>query len=198
MIIGLTGKARSGKDTIGGHLVDRYGFIKVSLAEPIKRVVQDVFCLTDLQTYDEIEREKAIERWPDWTPRKLFQFVGTESFRELIDPQIWVKSLWFRVQDELKSNPDAHFVVTDLRFPDELDYLKDVTGTDIVFKTIKVTRPNCDGNVGISGHATESHDLITDFTIANDSDIAALHSKVLAIVGNITVEWVESIINENS
>jgi|TARA_R110000822_G_scaffold1158_2_gene5201 hypothetical protein len=188
MIIGITGKARSGKDTIGDHLEESLGFTKVSLAEPIKRVVKDVFQLTDFQTYDEVEREKPLEHWPDWTPRKLFQFVGTESFRELIDPQIWIKSLWVRIQNDLKDDPNTHFVITDLRFPDELDFLTKNVKSETVFKTIKVTRPNCDGNVGIQGHATESHNLETDFVIVNDSDIIALYTETQYIVGKIISE----------
>ena len=45
MIIGLTGNppAGSGKDTVADYLVKEYGFCKVALADPLKRICADVF-----------------------------------------------------------------------------------------------------------------------------------------------------------
>ena len=36
MIIGLTGYARSGKDTVAQILVDKFGFTRVAFADPIR------------------------------------------------------------------------------------------------------------------------------------------------------------------
>ena len=45
MLIGVCGKAGSGKDTIADYLVKKYNFKKIALADPIKRMVEDVFVL---------------------------------------------------------------------------------------------------------------------------------------------------------
>ena len=91
-----------------------------------------------------MKREQELPDWEGWSVRKLLQFIGTELFRTNIAPDIWVKSLWLRV----KSNPDKNYVVTDVRFPNELNYLRDNGGEDFV--SFKVTREGCDGVVGLS------------------------------------------------
>ena len=47
MLVGITGKAGSGKDTVGDYLVKSHGFKKIALADPIKRLVKDVFVLDE-------------------------------------------------------------------------------------------------------------------------------------------------------
>ena len=42
MLVGICGKAGAGKDTVGDYLIDKYGFKKIALADPIKRLVKDV------------------------------------------------------------------------------------------------------------------------------------------------------------
>jgi hypothetical protein len=118
MLIGICGKAGAGKDTIGDYLVKKYNFKKIALADPIKRIVKDVFVLDDHTVYDRVEREKELENWKGWSVRKLLQFIGTELFRNNIDDSVWVKSLWYRI----KNDADNNYVVTDIRFPNELKY----------------------------------------------------------------------------
>lgn len=42
-VIGITGKARSGKDTVANLLIEKCGFIRYSFAAPIKDSVQEMF-----------------------------------------------------------------------------------------------------------------------------------------------------------
>lgn len=42
-IIGLTGEAGSGKDTIADYLVSHHDFRKISFAEPLRRGLQAMF-----------------------------------------------------------------------------------------------------------------------------------------------------------
>ncbi len=173
MLVGICGKAGSGKDTIGDFLAEKYNFKKIALADPIKRLVKDVFALDDYTVYDRVAREQELERWKGWTVRKLLQYIGTELFRENIDGAIWVKSLWYKIQDDKTNN----YVVTDLRFPNEIQYFKD-NAKDGEFVTIKVVRPGYNGSVGLSGHASEAYDLPGDFEIFNDGSREDLYNKV--------------------
>ena len=173
MLIGVSGKAGSGKDTIGDYLVKEYAFKKIALADPIKRLVKDVFALDDHAVYDRVAREQSLQRWPKWSVRTLLQFIGTELFREKIDDSVWVKSLWYKIQDDKANN----YVCPDIRFPNELNYFME-NAKDGEFFSFKVTRPGYDGNVGLKGHASEAHDLEGDFQIINNGTYETLYNKV--------------------
>jgi hypothetical protein len=173
MLVGICGKAGSGKDTIGDYLVETHGFKKIALADPIKRLVKDVFALDDHTVYDRVAREQELDRWEGWTVRKLLQYVGTELFRENIDDAVWVKSLWYKIQDD----KDNNYVVTDVRFPNELQYFKD-NAEEGEFLAIKVTRPGFEGAVGLAGHASEAYDLEGDIEINNDGTMEDLYNRV--------------------
>jgi len=177
MLIGVCGKAGSGKDTIGDYLVEKYGFKKIALADPIKRLVKDIFALDDHTVYDRDAREKNLERWEGWSVRRLLQYIGTELFRENIDDAIWVKSLWYKIQDDKSCN----YVVTDVRFPNELNYLNE-NSEEGEFLSIKVERPGYNGDVGLKGHASEAYDLEGDVKIVNNGTMEDVYSKVDEIV----------------
>jgi hypothetical protein len=181
MLTGICGKAGSGKDTIGDHLIKEYNFERIALADPIKRLVKDVFVLDDHTVYDRVAREQPLPDWEGWSVRKLLQFVGTELFRENIDPAIWVKSLWFRV----RSNPDKNYVVTDIRFPNELEFFQQ-NGKDN-FVSIKVVRDGHEGNVGLSGHESEKYDLEAQHTFQNDQEIADLYGDVDSLMRELAI-----------
>lgn len=193
MLICICGKAGAGKDTIGDYLVNKYAFKKIALADPIKRLVKDVFVLDDNTVYDRIAREKPLSNWPQWSVRKLLQYIGTELFREKIDDAIWVKSLWYRIQKDKTNN----YVVTDVRFPNELKFFKEEAEKKDLL-SIKVIRKGCDGNVGLQSnkvkkfllkivgkdhrHASEKYDLQTDVIIKNDGTIKDLYNEIDVLV----------------
>lgn len=175
MIIGVTGKANSGKDTIADYLVNKYNFKKIALADPIKRMVKDVFVLDDNIVYDRGKREQPLPQWNNWSVRKLLQTIGTELFRKNIDDAIWVKSLWHKV----KADSFCNYVVPDIRFPNELDFfLKNCPS----FFSIKIKRNGCDGNVGLKEHESEAYDLNTDYAIENNGTFENLYEEIDCIL----------------
>ena len=56
MLIGITGKAGVGKDTVAEHLWHKHSFVRIGLADPLKRAAQEIFGLTDEQTWSKIGR----------------------------------------------------------------------------------------------------------------------------------------------
>ena len=98
MNVGIIGKMGSGKTTAANFLVEKYGFVKMGLADPIRLIVRDYF---------------GIESKADPRYRRLMQKVGTDWFRSA-DPDVWVKYLLRSAEKENKP-----IVVDDVRFPNE-------------------------------------------------------------------------------
>lgn len=167
MLIAMIGKAGSGKDSCAKILTEEYGFVRRALADPIRDIVQTAFALDRDTVWDRKLREKPLRNLPDWSVRRLLQFVGTELFRDNILASIWIENfLW-------SMDYDVNYVITDIRFPNEKEFLVDVCPRTPIF--IKVVRPGYDGrNVGIANHASEAHDIEGDITLINDGGLADL------------------------
>lgn len=62
MIIGISGLAGSGKDTVADFLVQQRDYVKVALADPLKRICQDVFDFSDDQLWGPSEKRNAPDK----------------------------------------------------------------------------------------------------------------------------------------
>lgn len=51
IIVGVTGQARAGKDTIAEYLAKKHRFVRIGLADPMKRFVQGLFDWSDEQVW---------------------------------------------------------------------------------------------------------------------------------------------------
>ena len=56
-VIGVAGRKFNGKDTFSDRLVEKYGYVKVSYAEPIKVMCKTLFGFTDEQLYGSKKEE---------------------------------------------------------------------------------------------------------------------------------------------
>lgn len=72
MIIGISGLAGSGKDTAADSLVLGHGYVKLSFADPLKRIARDVYGFTETQLWGSSDNRNA----PD------FRYPRTEYARE--------------------------------------------------------------------------------------------------------------------
>ena len=135
MIVGLIGKKGHGKDTFADYLVEHYGFVKLSFAEPLKKVCKELFLLTDEQLYDPMEKEKVDERWGK-SPRQLMQIIGTDILRKYYDEKIWVNLLLKKMEHYKKKN----IVICDIRHPNELDLVMSFNNSENV-KIFLLTPP---------------------------------------------------------
>lgn len=185
IIIGLHGHARAGKSTIGKYLTDKHGFVNTSFAAPLKKAVSCIFNLSDTEMKEE-NKEKIIHRW-GLSFRNMCQLVGTEVGRR-ISKDIWIKNAQFFIEDienrkkekELKNFIKDGVVVTDVRFKNEADFIRQKNGL-----VIHVKKSNATGEVGIKGHESESgipFSPSSDVLLENNGTLEELYKKVDLII----------------
>ena len=136
MIIGLVGFIGSGKGTVG-DILEQKGFNKDSFAKPLKDAVSIIFGWPRelLEGDTEVSRkwrEQVDSFWTEkfqkeFSPRMALQLMGTEAGRDVFDKDIWVISLLNRANGK-------NVVVTDVRFPNELECIKRLGGKIVRIK----------------------------------------------------------------
>ena len=129
-LIGLTGRAGCGKDTIAEFLCETHGFVKLALADPLRNGLRAMLGLTAEQLHRRDLKETPID-WIGRSPRYLMQTLGTEWAREHIAPDLWLRVAARRI-DEIKAAPPilhiAGIVISDIRFENEADWLRGLGG----------------------------------------------------------------------
>lgn len=134
-LVGVSGRKRHGKDIISDHLCAKYGFVKISIADPIRQIIgKQLLYLTDEQLEDGEKKEEVDVRWGK-SPRELLQTTGS-IFRDEIDVEFWAKRCMYRVAEIWSRLPESRVVVNDIRYPNELEAVSKVG------KVIKVIRLN--------------------------------------------------------
>lgn len=134
MIIGLVGFIGSGKNSVARYLVEQYGYEQVSFAGLVKDAVSVIFgfdreMLEGTTPETRKQREENDAYWSsklglgyDLSPRLALQRMGTEAGRNVFGENLWVNAL-FR-----KLKPDGKYVISDVRFPNEIIAIKNSGG----------------------------------------------------------------------
>lgn len=148
-IIGITGRARSGKDACAAVLAEIGGYQRESFASGVRRLASALYAGVDF--YGEGDKN-AMKRFPapdfearevaalsagdfatlrqtvakhlagnTHSVRKVLQVLGTEWGRAT-DPERWIRALVSRL------DPKAKYVITDVRFPNEADAIRALGG----------------------------------------------------------------------
>jgi len=134
MIIGIMGFIGSGKGTVGDILSKEYGFQKMAFADPLKDATSAIFGWKrewlEGDTKESREwREHPDEFWsealdrPGFTPRLALQLMGTEAGRLVFGDTLWISATKARI-DMISKGLTKDFVITDVRFPNEIDAIK--------------------------------------------------------------------------
>ena len=131
-IIGLVGFIGSGKGTVGEYLATQ-GFTSVSFAGSLKDSLSAIFgwdrtLLEGATPASRTWREQPDEYWSEKmsrpiTPRWCMQYFGTQVMRNHFFNDIWVASLEKKIQ-----NISNDTVITDARFPNEIQMIRDNGG----------------------------------------------------------------------
>lgn len=138
-IIGLVGFIGSGKNAVGEILVQKHGFFTDSFAGPLKDAVSTIFgwerqLLEGDTEESRIFRETKDEYWSEklechMTPRLALQLLGTEAGRNVFGENLWTGSMERRIVQRNKNT-----VITDVRFPNEIQMIRKLGGLVIWVK----------------------------------------------------------------
>ena len=210
MIIGICGLIGSGKGTVADYLVSEHAYQKISFADKLKDAVATLFDWDRTLLEGDTPESRLWREEPDtfWTaetskeitPRLVLQLFGTDCMRNGFYDGIWVSLLKQRVL----ANPTTNFVVPDVRFPNEINAIRDIGGKIIFVRrgelptwwanAVKTNAAGKDGEriVFDSGdhmevaypevHASEwswaRHTSEFDITINNNGTLNELHQLI--------------------
>ena len=185
MLIGVTGKARSGKDSLAEMMAEEFynatgrRFVLLAYAHELKLRVQKDFDLSYAQLWgDEKEipdvryRKRHINnaiagrRNQDeieseyWTPREIMQAYG--QFFRSIDDLFWVKNLFKTIEDKGYTN----VIITDVRHINEADPVKERSGYIVKVSSERSNLQKIHGSNHISEIAMDNYE--SDFVVENN------------------------------
>lgn len=153
-LIGLTGKIGSGKSTCA-KILNKLGYIELSFAETLK----DVGLLLGF-THDElfIDKNKINNIW-GISGRDFLQKFGTDVMKYNLPTIIpSMSNIWINLVKH-KINLSHKYVISDVRFEDEYNFIKELKGV-----IIKINSDNIEEYT----HISEKGNIKYDYIIYND------------------------------
>lgn len=142
ILVGIAGRAGSGKDTCADWLVQNRGAKKYSFAEPLKRLAMEVFGFSEEQCFGTQETKERVDqrvrvideahercmhevgcRGMGVSPREMLIRLG-DGARRWIHPEVWITACLAQIQREQPSMA----VIADVRYPNEAYRIRSVGG----------------------------------------------------------------------
>lgn len=206
MIIGIIGTIGSGKNTAANTLVQQYGYCQESFAKSLKDACSHIFNwpreLLEGDTAESRSWRECVDTWwseklgiDNFTPRYALQYIGTDVLRDKLSPDIWFLSL----ENRIRKNPNLNFVISDVRFINEANFIKSIGG-----KLIRICRGQPEWvNLAKAASLGDMHSIDklrelnihssewelvnfgTDYYIENDGSIHDLESKIRLVMQDI-------------
>jgi hypothetical protein len=190
-IIGITGYARHGKDTVAAVLTRELGYSRVALADRMKELMlvlnPAIPMMPGTKSFDEFGDDRFSE--PDYGPyvylknlvedlewertkthpevRRLMQVFGTEVGREGLGEDVWIKAL---AESTKGFYADRKIVIPDVRFTNEAAFIRRLNG-----EVWGVKRMEPRGGIkGIEGWVDFDNGLGANGSHASERDIPLL------------------------
>lgn len=167
MIIGLSGYARSGKNTVADILGPDYR--QLSFAEPMREAMLKLNPLVEgrIRLAELVDEEgwQVAKTYPE--VRRLLQVFGTEVGRNMFGEDFWVDLAMYDV------SPHEDVVFTDVRFPNEAEAIREMGGI--------IWRVDRKGIEAVNAHPSETalDDWNFDRVIDNNGTLDELREMVV-------------------
>lgn len=123
-LIGVSGVAGAGKDTVGNILVENHGFLRMAFGDYVKKTVAAAFGWPEHLLHDSAFKASTSDYW-NISVRRALQLTGTEAIRGTFGADHWVKR-W--IMDYAMIKDKTSVVVTDVREEHEADAIRGLGG----------------------------------------------------------------------
>jgi NTP pyrophosphatase (non-canonical NTP hydrolase) len=197
-IIAFTGPKECGKDTMAQvlfrqNLGKALGADKTFQRQPFAYGVKAICEMTfgwSMEEQDDAEfKETPLLEWPSIEPRWAMMDIAN-FMRDKYGPDVWVHALRRRLDKDLSSqHPAGAYVITDLRFPNEIEYLKKKDALIIYVERDeaeeKLAKAKAAGDAKALNPSEAYYDLMkaeADIVLDNNRDIHKAHADVLSAV----------------
>jgi len=176
-LVGIGYQMGVDKDTVADYMCATFGFRKMRFADPLKEAVAAIYGWSR-ESLEDQEFKATVDPFWGITPRVALQLVGTEAMRNNVDKDIWIKAMQRRIAKHAADTRAPSVVITDTRFLNEVDTIKELGGY-----VIKVVRPNNEFTMaGAIGEHSSELELSGydgwDYTIVNNGDLQKLRMEV--------------------
>lgn len=171
MIIGIAGKKGSGKDTLGQHLINKYGFMRYAFGDPVKEICRILFDFNNEQLYGGLKEE--IDLRYGIKPRETFQKIGTDFGREYFQNLFpgFGNNLWVDIFK--RKYQGQNVVITDVRFQNEVDAIHELGGKVFLINNNRVLNDE---------HLSERIDIKSDFVIENNGSLDEFYQNFESLI----------------
>jgi len=180
MIIGISGKFCSGKDTLAQIIIQYYqdkGYETkhLKIADGLKKICS---IITGSSMEDQYTQEgKSKTNCCEITNGRLQQLVGT-VLREEINPNIWI----FPVMEYCKNNPDTICIISDCRFKNEAQIIKQNGGILIRINRMNEIHNSQNGRDHNHVSETDLDNYKFDYVIENNGTLQDLKNTAQKIL----------------
>ena len=193
MIIGISGKAGSGKDTAAKMLEVLYANPDISyedfankryknfadiqivhFADSLKETAQVLFRIGEWETNTQEGKKTTID-WIGKTVRELLQGIG-QGLRDAIDFDLWVKILFANTENW------SNYIIADVRYPNEVKAIKERNGI-----LLRIDRKGA----GVGNHSSETaldNYKEWDVHIENNGSIEDLFEAMRIFIKNYPID----------
>jgi hypothetical protein len=171
MIIGITGAAGAGKNTLAEVL----GVSTTSFALPMKQGLAAMLGIP-VQALEDRDFKEGVIPEIGVSPRYMLQTLGTEWGREMINQNIWVILAMERAKALAGS---GHVAITDVRFDNEAAAIVDAGGF-----VVELVRTNNDAATEHTAHQSEAgvDKKYVSLVIHNDGTIEELQAAAQIVL----------------
>lgn len=208
MIIGLSGYAKSGKDTVAEMILQAQPDSNWQIKKFSGKLKLIASILTGIpEAHFEDQNFKQSNLSSEWDTRTLklglpietvtehmsvrefLQKLGTDAVRDGLHANAWVNALMADYRSEeiveklsdymSRVTPPSNWVITDCRFPNEAQAIKDKGGI--------IVRIDRTGVAPVNAHPSETSldNWDFDYKIANVSDLVSLRQSVEVLLNKI-------------